>query len=401
VDDSSDQPESELEDGMVVTLRGTIDSDGVSGTAEKVESEDELQGQVESVFPAADPAYLIVLSQNVYVDDLTYYGNVSDLSGLVNGDYVEVHGQRDANGNIWATRVEKLSGSPEIELKGIVSNLGATTFELWGLAVDFSSAVIEPSGATIAEGDLVEVEGTLSGDLLATKVELEKMTEDPDFDLPDGAEVEVEGYISGFSSHPGSFMVAGQEVQTFSTTEFENGSEGDLADSIKVEAEGTLSSDVLLVREISFKRTQIEMEGTVTTTTADSITLLGIEVAVTDLTEGTASVAQHIQVDAYVNDSGDVVAESIEDATGSAEDGLQAPVDAKSGDPSWTLTLLGLTADLSGTVQFEDDQDQNLTREAFFGAVEPASVDSRGTLVKLVGSFTAGELEVSEAELED
>ena len=95
------------------------------------------------------------------------------------------------------------------------------------------------------------------------------------------------------------------------------------------------------------------------------------------------------------------MAESIEDATGSTEDGLQAPVDAKSGDPTWTLTLLGLTADLSGTVQFEDDQDQNLTREAFFNAVEPASVDSRGTLVKLVGSFTAGELEVSEAELED
>ena len=122
VDDSSDQPESELEDGMVVTLRGTVNSDGVTGTAEKVESEDELQGQVESVFPAADPAYLVVLSQNVYVDDLTYYGNIGDLSGLVDGDYVEVHGQRDANGNIWATRVEKLSGSPEIELKGVVSN---------------------------------------------------------------------------------------------------------------------------------------------------------------------------------------------------------------------------------------------------------------------------------------
>ena len=119
------------------------------------------------------------------------------------------HGQRDADGNIRATRVEKLSGSPEIELKGVVSNLGATSFELWGLTVAFSGAVIEPSGATVAEGDLVEVEGALSG-------------------------------------------------------------------------------SVLLVQEDTFKRTQIEMEGTVTATTATSVTLLGIEVSLTDLTEGTA-----------------------------------------------------------------------------------------------------------------
>ena len=76
-------------------------------------------------------------------------------------------------------------------------------------------------------------------------------------------------------------------------------------------------------------------------------------------------------------------------------------MDAENGDPNWTLTLLGLIADLSGGVQFQDDQDQTLTREAFFTAVEPASGDNRGTLVQLVGSYAAGVLTVSEAELEE
>ncbi len=63
--------------------------------------------------------------------------------------------------NPYATRIEELTGSPEVELKGTVSCKTATTFQIFGLTVNFSSAVIEPAGAAVNTRALVEVEGYL------------------------------------------------------------------------------------------------------------------------------------------------------------------------------------------------------------------------------------------------
>jgi hypothetical protein len=126
IDDESGRPEAELEDGMTVLLKGEIAPDGLTGTAIKVESEDELQGQVQALTDAS----LTVLNQLIYPDDLTRYGNTAGLSEISVLDYVEVHGQRDAEGNIRATRIELLSGTPEVELKGRVSSPAGGGFML-------------------------------------------------------------------------------------------------------------------------------------------------------------------------------------------------------------------------------------------------------------------------------
>lgn len=387
IDDESGRSEAELEDGMTVTLKGEIAPDGLTGTAVKVESEDELQGQVQAVTEAS----LTVLNQLIYPDDLTSYGNVAGLSGISVLDYVEVHGLRDAGGNIRATRIELLTGTPEVELKGRVSSPTGGGFMLWGLTVGYDPAVIEPAGHVLSEGDLVEVEGSFGGGILtASRIELEDLTADPDFTVSEGGEAEIEGYVSGFSVHPGEFFVNGEAVTTTSATVFTNGSAADLADNIKVEVEGEMNGGGLLVEELEFKRTRIELVGEVAAVGSGSITLLGLTAATNDLTEtelvlDAALTGSRVKVEGYRVSGGGLVAESIEDAGGSSEDLLQARVESISGDPDWTVTLLGMTVELSGA-EFEDDDGISLDRGVFFGLLE-ADAGAGGTLISVEGSF--------------
>lgn len=401
IDDESGRPEAELEDGMTVLLKGEIAPDGLTGTAVKVESEDELQGQVQALTDAS----LTVLNQLIYPDDLTRYGNTAGLSEISVLDYVEVHGQRDAEGNIRATRIELLSGTPEVELKGRVSSPAGGGFMLWGLAVSYDPAVLEPAGHVLREGDLVEVEGSYGGGTLtASRVELEDLTADPDFNISDGEEAEIEGYVSGFSIHPGEFFVNGKAVTTTSATVFTNGSEADLADNVKVEVEGAMNGVSFLVEELEFKRTRIELVGEVAGVGAGTITLLGLTAATNDLTEtelvlDAALTGSRVKVEGYSVSSGGLVAESIEDAGGDSEDLLQARVASISGDPDWTVTLLGLTVELSGA-EFEDDDGISLDRDAFFGMIE-ADAGAGGTLISVEGSFDGtNTLTAVKAELE-
>ncbi|MDP2706483.1 MAG: DUF5666 domain-containing protein [Burkholderiales bacterium] len=61
----------------------------------------------------------------------------------------------------------------------------------------------------------------------------------------------MEGYVSDFTAHPGTFKVGNVEVQTMSTTKLEG--MGTLADNIKIEVEGTMSDGVLVAHEVSFE----------------------------------------------------------------------------------------------------------------------------------------------------
>ena len=68
----------------------------------------------------------------------------------------------------------------------------------------------------------------------------------------DRDEVEIEGYVTRFRSIE-DFHVAGQPVTTNAQTRFENGNAGDLAVGVRVEVEGFLNAESLLVaREVEF-----------------------------------------------------------------------------------------------------------------------------------------------------
>lgn len=401
--DDNPGTEAELEHGMEVELRGHINDDGVTGQAEFIAAENEVRGLVESIDTLSDPQSFVVLGQTVIVDDLTVYANVLSLAGISAGDPVDVHGQRDAGGNIRASRVELLAGVvAEVELRGTVSGLPGNTFNIGPQVVDASGATIEPAGSSIANGDFVEVKGTLNaGVLIATLIQHEDQ-EHHELEPAENEHFEVEGFVSGFTVHPGTFQVAGQTVQTTASTNFINGSSDDMDNNIEVEAEGHNMGGTLVAEKIEFKRPKIRFitDDMTYDAIAGTLTMYGKPVVLNDLTEinNNAAASTRLEMRGYIDSNDNIIAERLEDGGNSngGRDVLQAVVENETASSLTFLT--DIVADLSDPgVSFRDDNEAVITRAAFFDAV------GVGSVVKVRGDFNAvtNVLVADEAEIED
>ncbi|MBU0482510.1 MAG: hypothetical protein KKG47_15565 [Proteobacteria bacterium] len=410
VDDTTGVLEDNLKNGMVVRVRGNRNDDGLTGAADAVETENEVQGRVTSVDTVVNPQTFIVLGQTIYVDAQTVYANLVNLAGLTagngttTGSIVEVHGLRDSAGNLRASRVELLGalGANEMELKGVAANLnvnGADTITIGNgtldMVVNFNTASREPAGAAINNGDLVEVKGNLVGGVLvATLIQREDL-EDAEFEPNEGQEFEVEGFMAGFSGHPGSFTINGRNVQTTAATIFRSGSEEDLGNGTKVEAEGHLSGGVLAARKITFKNKRVEIQATATANTATSVTVMGLNVAIAPFTDNVGITnGQRYRIKGF-DDGGTIIAERIVNGSGGGDDWLKALVTAED-EGAKTLGFLGgsVTANLGTNLVFKDAGNNAITETAFYSGVTAGS-----TLVKV--KFNAGTFIVNEASLED
>ena len=128
--------------GMAIKLRGRSD-DNVNGVAERVEVENELRATIQSLSTLNNAQSFVAGGVTVIVDSQTVYANVSGFAGLVQGQRVEVHGLRDASGNLRAARVEAVGAGDGVdELRGAVSglNVAASRFTLNnGITVNYSS----------------------------------------------------------------------------------------------------------------------------------------------------------------------------------------------------------------------------------------------------------------------
>ena len=120
---------SDLRPGMVVYVRGRVNPDSKRGVASRVVFENILKGPLEGV--NANDGTLVVLSQLVITDPSTVFDGV-ELAALMPGDFVEISGTLDADGNVRATRVAPQLGVPEFETQGFIENLDvmAKTFRL-------------------------------------------------------------------------------------------------------------------------------------------------------------------------------------------------------------------------------------------------------------------------------
>lgn len=413
IDDNPNRTESELANGMQVHIRGRVNNDGVTGEADKIEAEDEVQGTVSAKSTTADPDTLTIAGQTVLVDSAVVFANDGGLgiAAITAGTTeVEVHGNRDNLGNIIATRIEIKNelADNDVELKGVIAGITATTFTINGQSVNFASATIVPATSTLANGNLVEIEGTLSGGvIIASRVELEDV-EDAAFIPAENENFEIEGFIASFTAHPGTFKVGNTTVATSSSTQFRDGSASDLANGVAVEAEGVMSSSVFNAREIKFKKKVIRIiTDNWSGLTSTQLTMMGKTVLINNLTTNTdvTNSTTRVQMRGYIDASGNIIAHQINDA-GTNEgnkDILQAGVTAENSDTS-QLTMLGVIADLSGgAVVFKGDDDVSMTISAFFAAVTPASASSGGTVVKVKGTFNTVTSTISgeEAEIEN
>ncbi|WP_297528193.1 DUF5666 domain-containing protein [Thiohalobacter sp.] len=414
VDDASGS-ESDLRVGMVVRIEGTIDANGTTGTATRVSFDAELEGPINGApTENADQSaktFSLLGTTVVASASTTVYENTS-YATLAGNDMVEVSGFFDANGQLQATYIEKKTGafaanSTEVEAKGTVTGLGASSFILQmasgaTLTVDISGSpdTSEVNGGTLANGQYVEVKGTLASagatTLTATRIESEDLDDD-------AGKVSLEGIVRNYVSDA-NFQLGMMTVDA-SAARFEPATLV-LGDGIEIEVEGTVSNGVLTATEIEARGGNIEIEAPVASvdTTAGTVTLTVGTGSVTVLTNSQTrmedevlnrepftladiSSGDFLEIEAHLDGSGNVVADKLKRDSASATI-LQASLDSVA---SPNVTLLGVTFDTSGA-SFEDANDNGITSGTFFSSA------STGDLVKIKDSNNDGTAEEVEFE---
>jgi hypothetical protein len=403
--------EQELEIGDVVVISGEVDDNGTTGTATTVTVDDVVEGPVSA--KNADLLQLTVLGQTVQVvDGETLFDDTPPLSfeSIEVGDVIEVSGFRLAGGEISATRIEGKPAGGEYEVTGVVSNLSGTTFSIESLTVDFSAAALDnfPSGAP-ENGQPVEAKGMslgANGELLATRVEYKGNV------LGDaaGTYVELEGYITRFAS-AADFDVSGLPVNASSAI-FEGGTSADLNVNLKVEVDGTINSNGVLVAEKVEIKTATGIRVLALVGSVSPLEVFGIQINADDLTTrfddkagdnpldnmklADINVGDYLEVRGQEQPQGQITAFTIERDDPDPRRELRGFVEV-GGKNEPNLTVLGVTIVTTGATVYRDSRgatEEPMTSAEFWAAVQEGSrVDARGTEADTT-TLTATEVEL-------
>ncbi len=406
--------QGDLKVGQVVVVSGTIDDNGTTGTADSVFFDDNVKGPVQSIDSANNQ--LVVLGQTVLVSaDTSFDDNISppSLAGLDVDDIVEVSGLVNADGAISATRIEMKPAGTQFEVHGIVSlhDAANSRFNLNALVVDYSNATLDNfPGGQITNGDPVEAKGMMlggAGELVATEVELEN----PLADGQDGDRLEIEGFITRFAS-ASDFDVSGFPVTTDGGTVYEGGDAGDLGLNIKVEVEGDLNANGVLVADKVDIRRAKAVRATALLDSVDAannaVVLLGITVKVDALTRiedkssadvdpltlSSVNAGDYVEVrgDEFPAGSGEILATIFEREDADPDTELQGFVESIS-EPS--LSILGVTIETGGGTVFRDINDNVISSTEFFNQL------AQNDLVKATGTESSDTvISASEVEFE-
>jgi hypothetical protein len=233
--------------GKVVVVEGSMDSNGISGTASQVHFDADVLGPVENIDIGAKE--IVVLGQRVVNDNSTVFVGAT-LENLAVNEWVEISGLADLDGTIRATYVGKKDPGAIVEVKGPVRNLNSSAykFEIGDLSVRYREAAL-PDGEPV-EGWLVQVTGGFplepDGSVRAGTV---RVASEASFTNVEN--MEVEGFLTDFLSSS-EFQVGYQEVRTDANTKFQGGSEQDLMSGAKLRVRGSLVNRVLLAKKIFF-----------------------------------------------------------------------------------------------------------------------------------------------------
>jgi len=205
----------------------------------------------------------------------TVWEGVPGLADLAVNDRVEVHGTRDANRAIVATRVERKdpAGAVSIRVVGPVTNHDATarSFTVGGLTVRYDGVVrLVPSGATIADGQTVAVwsDTAIVGETLQARAIVVRRAEWRGEDR-----LRVGGLIRGLDFAARRFRLDTVEVDA-ANARFEKGTASDLANGRAVRVQGRFVEGRLQASEVRFVRDQddarVELTGPITDFTGPS-----------------------------------------------------------------------------------------------------------------------------------
>lgn len=243
--------------GMVVRLEGTLNADGVTGTATRVDMSADVRGPVTSVSPSASGAMFSAMGVTVQVNSGTVFDSVkSDLSDLQLGDNVQVHGLLADTGALVATRVQKRSacGSACVyKTIGQVQSSSSAQLKLGnGLVVALNAATVYDGVATPPPvGAIIRITTTAapqSNQVTALKVSsaVAGASSSSGATLQKG---EVEGFVAGLSGS--NFTVSGTQVALTPTTTFNSpNTAASLTNGQRVDVDGVWSGNVLQATKI-------------------------------------------------------------------------------------------------------------------------------------------------------
>lgn len=387
-DDDSTSGTASYQVGQVVSLRGTRNSDGVSGTAHEVTYEAEIEG--------AASADNIINGVSIITDQT-----------LTPGVRYEVSGFWISDSSIEATYIkEDDDGDGEDEVKGIVEAFTTGSLTVHGVEYTYSGV------PAVAVGDYVEIHfnGTT-----ATEVELE---DDYFDDLNDGQEVEIEGAVNMDTAGcpaGADFKIDTTCIDIDSVSEWEDGIAGsaDVVSGIRVEAEGHFSGDLLIAEEIEGRGSRVRVRaiptdnldgtftffsGAIDVTTSDATDMDGIPLA-TLLSGG-------IEARGIRTGSSSMLATSIRVEDAIERNEIRAEVDLDgviSGGPTITLMGIPFTIETGATLEIEDVLYTG-TLISFLDLIDDDDNDANGPrdIVDLrIDVLNGGLADQAEIELED
>lgn len=254
--------------GMVVRVQGGAVATGAdlpTATAATITVESQIKGPVES---KTGSDTLMVFGQTVKVTASTVFELGVTFANIAVGQVLEVHGFADAAGVVTASRIERETGASEFKVRGLITNLTATTFQIGAATFNYASATRLPSTG-LSNGMFVRVRTATtpnaSGHWVVNRV-------DPRTALEDRDEAEVEGVLVQNGS---TFSVNGITVNLSRVPA------GSALVGQRVEVEGALVGGVLVAREINVDtedESRVDVRGTASSvnTAAQTFVVRGV-----------------------------------------------------------------------------------------------------------------------------
>lgn len=253
-DDGVTYNSSDLQIGQVVSTDCAFDPNTNTGEATNIVLKREFAGQIDTVGSGT----FTLLGQTIAITTTTF---IEGSSTFAAGQYVEVYGLRDGNGNIQATYVENKGLNPnpipKLEGRGVISNLdtNADTFQIGSLIVDYSGLTGSFSESSLQNGLLVRFTTTDPNDYTAGSttvrpevIQVKSYTQE--YNGFGRGEVEIKGYVDSDAndSNPNTFTVSQILVDIGNLSASEKAL-FDPQSNVLLEVEGTFTNNTLIARE--------------------------------------------------------------------------------------------------------------------------------------------------------
>ena len=173
-----DLASEDLSLGTRLKVRGSVNERILFADEVALADKVKLESDVDSVNLGESIVTLSGLAPVViHINSFTKFTGVSDLSQIVPGSHVKVFARASASGEVIATKVLEKPGSGTVGLKGSVESKSQPSLQVLGVTIDTAfnippGAFLGKDGRSISDdeffstlqlGDMVNVEGTLTG----------------------------------------------------------------------------------------------------------------------------------------------------------------------------------------------------------------------------------------------